>query len=214
MMEQNVHRLPTSLEVGIGQDAYFIETKNGNYLWDCVPLVSDQWVDKIMAKGGLKAIIISHPHFYSNMVCWSAVFGNIPIYIHHNDRHWVQDDADNILFWQGDSLRLEDDLTVINPGGHFDGSSVLHWANAADGKNVLFGADTICPNAVPLARDVTFMHSFPKRIPLPTRKVAHIGQTIKPYKYDRLYGAFKSNIAEHADIIVQNSVKSYIEALT
>lgn len=212
-IEANIHALPTSFDCGIGQDAYFLQTKNGNYLWDCVPLISDEWIDKIQALGGLKAIIISHPHFYSNAACWSANLGNIPIYIHHADKHWVQDMSDNIQFWQGTELRLEDDLTIINCGGHFDGSCVLHWSGATDGKGVLFGADTICPVASADTKNVTFQHSFPNHIPLPTRKVAPIADIIRPYAYDRLYGAFKMHVTKNADTIVQHCINRYIKAL-
>ena len=32
--------------------------------------------------GSLKAIAISHPHFYTTMVEWSRAFGGIPIHLH------------------------------------------------------------------------------------------------------------------------------------
>lgn len=209
-IENNVHSLPTSFKCGIGQDAYLIQTQNGNYLWDCVPLVSDEWVDKILAMGGLKAIIISHPHFYSNAACWSAILGNIPIYIHHADKHWVQDMSDNILFWQGDKLHLEDDLTVINCGGHFDGSCVLHWQGADDGQGVLFGADTIYS----VNNQATFMHSYPNVIPLPAKTVKTIGERIKGISFNRLYGPFSGHILTDADAIVQHCINRYVKAVS
>lgn len=212
-VETNVHRLPTSFECGIGQDAYFINTANGNYLWDCVPLVCDEWVDKIMAYGGLKAIVISHPHFYANVADWSAIFGNIPIYIHYNDQQWVQEISDNIIFWRGDELPLEADLTIINCGGHFDGSCVLHWRGAADGKAIVFAGDSINPIGGADTKNVTFMHSFSKRIPLPAHKVETIVQRMLGFKYDRLYGAFGSHVLADAHSIVQHCADRYIQAL-
>lgn len=211
-VEDNVYRLSiTPHLVGIGQNAHFIQTQNGNYLWDCMPLVSDQLIEDIKARGGLKAIAISHPHFYSNVADWSAAFGNIPIYIHINDRPWVQEASDNILFWEGDELRLENDLTLVKCGGHFNGSSVMHWSGTADGKGALFASDTISPQK--RINSISFMYSFPNVIPLPARKVAHIGKIIAPYKFDRLYGAFGQNVMPNADQLVQQSVKRYIKAL-
>lgn len=212
-LETGIHQLPTSFDCGIGQDAHLIQTKNGNYLWDCVPLISDEWVDKIHAMGGLKSIVISHPHFYSNAACWSANFGNIPIYIHHNDKIWVQDMSDNILFWQGETLRLEDDLTIINCGGHFDGSCVLHWSGASDGKSVIFAGDTINPMGGANAKQVIFRHSFSRKITLPAHKVSNIGRIMSNFSYERLYGAFRSRIINNADKITQDCIAKHTEAL-
>ncbi len=33
----------------------------------------------ITAKGGIKAIAISHPHFYATMIDWSRALGGVPI---------------------------------------------------------------------------------------------------------------------------------------
>lgn len=216
-MEAGLTRLSIEPKIAIGQDAYFVETQNGNYLWDCVPLMNDQMIDDINSRGGLKAIAISHPDFYSNVADWSAAFGDIPIYIHQNDRHWVQETSKNIIFWQGDILQLEDDLTLINCGGHFDGSSVMHWQSITDGNAILLSSDTITPwgrkNSNNQATHVTFMHNYLLSIPLPARKVAHIGKTILPFKFERLYGSFKMNIVQNADRTVQHSVEIYIKAL-
>src|SRR5215831_10436795 len=35
--------------------------------------------------GSLRAIAISHPHFYTTMVEWSRAFGGIPIHLHADD---------------------------------------------------------------------------------------------------------------------------------
>ena len=175
-----------------------------------MPLINDKMIDDINARGGLKAIAISHPHFYANIADWSQAFSNIPIYIHANNRQWVQEPTDNITFWQGDVLQLEDELTLIKCGGHYAGSTLLHWADTADGKALVLGSDTIAPCSTSHA---TFMHNFKLSIPLPARQVAHIGKTIAPFQYDRLYGSFKTNIMKNADKLVQQSVNIYLNAL-
>lgn len=212
-METGLTRLSITPKIAIGQDAYLVQTQNGNYLWDCVPLINQQIIDDIKTRGGLKAIAISHPHFYANMADWSAAFGDIPIYIHKNDQQWVPQPSDNIIFWQGDILQLEDDLTLIKCGGHYAGSTALHWAGTADNKALLLGSDTIAPWGAKNAVHATFMRNFNLSIPLPAHKVAHIGKTIAPFKFDRLYGSFKMNIMQNADIFVQQSVHAYVKAL-
>jgi hypothetical protein len=42
-------------------------------------------IEAIQAMGGISAIAISHPHYYSGMVEWSRAFGG-PIYLHAADR--------------------------------------------------------------------------------------------------------------------------------
>ena len=39
-------------------------------------------------------------------------------------------------------------MTLLRLGGHFAGSSVLHWKDGADGRGSLFCGDTIqiCPD--------------------------------------------------------------------
>lgn len=81
----------------------------------------------ITSLGGLKAIAISHPHYYTTMQDWAAEF-NAPIYLHASDRRWVMRDSPWIRFWDGDTIELTRDVTVIRLGGHFAGGCVLHWA--------------------------------------------------------------------------------------
>ena len=52
--------------------------------------------------GGIKAIAISHPHYYSSMVEWSRAFGGVPIYLHAADRQWVMRPDHAIVFWEGE----------------------------------------------------------------------------------------------------------------
>ncbi len=73
----------------IGQRALLVQHPDGNVLWDCVSFVDQDTVDSLAALGGVSAIAISHPHFYSSMVEWSQAFGDVPIYLHDGDAAWV-----------------------------------------------------------------------------------------------------------------------------
>ena len=55
----------------IGQRALLLRTAGGNVLWDCVATLDAATVTAVKALGGIKAIAISHPHFYTTMVEWA-----------------------------------------------------------------------------------------------------------------------------------------------
>ncbi len=68
----------------IGQRALLLQTAGGNVLWDCVATLNDETVAAIQARGGIQAIAISHPHFYTAMGEWARVF-ECPIHLHAAD---------------------------------------------------------------------------------------------------------------------------------
>jgi glyoxylase-like metal-dependent hydrolase (beta-lactamase superfamily II) len=82
----------------------------------------------------------SHPHFYGAMVEWSQAFGGAPIYIPAADRGWVQRDDPGIVTWSG-ARELSPGVTLVQCGGHFEGSAVLHWADSAEGQGALLVGD-------------------------------------------------------------------------
>ena len=97
----------------------------------------------LQALGGVAGIAISHPHFYSSMVEWSRALGGVPVYLHADDSQWVVRHDRAIVFWDGDTREVAPGLTLIHCGGHFAGSTVLHWADGADGGGALLTGDTI-----------------------------------------------------------------------
>ncbi len=64
----------TKPKFAIGQRALLVPVGDENVLWDCVTLLDDATADAIEARGGLRAIAISHPHYYSTMVEWAHRF--------------------------------------------------------------------------------------------------------------------------------------------
>ena len=71
--------------------------------------VRKQWLFKIVKRlgteGGLAAIAISHPHYYSAMVEWAHTFG-CPVYLHEAERKWVMRPDPAIRFWDGETNDL------------------------------------------------------------------------------------------------------------
>ena len=196
----------------IGQRALLIQTPDGNVLWDCVSLVDEATVAAVRALGGLKAIAISHPHFYSAMVEWSRAF-DVPVYLHAANRAWVMRPDPAVLFWEGETQPLPGGLTLVRCGGHFAGSATLHWPGGAEGRGALLTGDTIY--LVSDRRYVSFMRSFPNLIPLPASAVQRIVDAVEPFAFDRLYSAwFDRVLAADAKAAVRRSAQRYIRALT
>lgn len=172
----------------IGQRALLVQTEQGNVMWDCISYIDDEGIAAVRALGGIQAIALSHPHFYDSMVEWSHAFGGAPIYIPEADRQWVMRPDPVIQYWNGDPLELAPGVTLIQCGGHFDGSAVLHWAAAAEGKGALLVGDSI--TVVPDRRYVSFMYSYPNLIPLSVETVRRLVDAVEPYQFDRIYGGW------------------------
>jgi glyoxylase-like metal-dependent hydrolase (beta-lactamase superfamily II) len=197
---------------GIGQRAYLVQTPQGNILWDCVSLIDPGTVSALWALGGIAAIAISHPHYYTSMVEWSRAFGGIPIYTHAADRKWAARTDSANQFWEGDRLELFGGATVIRCGGHFEGGAVLHWASpAANGKGILLPGDVI--QVVPDRRWVSFMYSYPNLIPLNAAAINRVVASLEPFQFDRIYGAFGHVVEEDGSQAVKRSAERYLKAI-
>src|ERR1700710_195646 len=64
----------TEPKVGIGQRAILIKTSLGLIMWDCITYLDAETIERINGLGGLAAIIISHPHYYSTHLEWAETF--------------------------------------------------------------------------------------------------------------------------------------------
>ncbi len=205
--------IKTNPAFAIGQCASILHTPTGNILWESISFIDDATVEEVERLGGISAIAISHPHFYSSMVEWSKAFGGAPIYLHADDSEWVMRPDPCIVHWEGETHELLDGLTLIRCGGHFDGSTVLHWADGADGKGALFTGDTLY--VVPDLKHVSFMRSYPNHIPLPASKVRHIVGAVNPYSFDRIYSSWPERvILSDGNAAVRRSAARYIHAIS
>lgn len=96
--ERGLLGIGTTPDFAIGQRALLVRSPSGNVLWDCIAMIDAATIEIVRAMGGLSAIAISHPHYYTTMVEWSRAFGGIPIYLHVDDRQWVMQPDPAILF--------------------------------------------------------------------------------------------------------------------
>ncbi len=207
-LEPGLIGIATTPEFAIGQRALLVRTPEGNVLWDCISLIDDATVEIINALGGVRAIAISHPHYYTTLVEWSRAFG-APVFIHEGDRRWVVRLDAAVTFWDGEQRELVPGIRVIHCGGHFAGSTILHWEAGAESRGVLLTGDTI--QVVPDNRCVTFMRSYPNMIPLPASEVSRIAQVVAPLRFERIYGAFwDREITEDAHRRLQESADRYV----
>jgi hypothetical protein len=202
----------TQPSFAIGQRALLIRTPSGNVLWDCISMLDAATVTLINGLGGLKAIAISHPHFYTTMVEWSRAFGDVPVHLHANDQEWIMRADPCVTLWQGDTSELVPGVTLIRCGGHFPGGTALHWAQGAGGRGVVCSSDmaTVTTDR----KFFTFMRSYPNLIPLSAKGVMAIETALEPFAFDTVYGHFFDRvIPSQAKRVLAVSVKRYIDAI-
>jgi hypothetical protein len=198
----------TTPAFAIGQRALLVPFGDSNLLWDCVTLVDDATVAEVERRGGLAAIAISHPHYYSGMVEWAHRFG-CPIRLHAADAEWVMRTDPAIEHWEGDTFDLGHGLTLIRGGGHFPGGTILH---RADGAGALLAGDII--QVIPDRSHVGFMWSYPNLVPLPETEVGRIAAAVEPFAYEAIYGAWwDAVIPSGGPEIVRRSAERYGRAL-
>jgi glyoxylase-like metal-dependent hydrolase (beta-lactamase superfamily II) len=210
--EPGLTSIATTPSFAIGQHALLVQTPAGNLLWDCVSLLDDETIAAVRGLGGLKAIAISHPHFYGSCMEWSQAFGGAQVFIHTGDRQWVMRPGPNLELWSGDETEPVPGLKLIRLGGHFEGSAVLYWKAGAAGRGALLAGDTI---AVMMdRRAVSIMYSYPNQVPLSAATVTRIVDRVKEYPFDRLYGAFAGRVIPRgAEEAVARSISRYVRKL-
>jgi hypothetical protein len=196
----------TEPKFAIGQRALLVPYGSSNVLWDCITLLDDATADEITRRGGLAAIAISHPHYYSTMVEWAHAFA-CPVLVHEADREWIMRPDPSIELWSGETRSLGAGLTLIRCGGHFPGGAVLHRSEG----------DLLTGDIVQLIPDrgwVSFMYSYPNLIPLPEASIRAIVAALEPFAYERLFGAWWGTVIERdGRRIVERSAQRYISAM-
>jgi glyoxylase-like metal-dependent hydrolase (beta-lactamase superfamily II) len=141
------------------------------------------------------------------VVEWSHAF-DAPIYLPRADAQWIMRPDPAVRLWE-DRLEIADGVTLVQCGGHFEGSAVLHWAAGAEGRGALLVGDTV--QVVRDRRFVSFMRSYPNLIPLPATTVMRIAEILEPLPFDRVYGGWWDLVVEaSAAEAVQASARRYV----
>ncbi len=205
-VEPDLHEITADPGVGIGQHAQLVRTPDGNLLWDPPGFIDDQAVQRIRELGELRAIAASHPHMFGVQVQWSRALGGVPVLVAEADASWIARPDPAIELWS-DRHDVAPGLTLLQLGGHFPGSAVAYWTAGAEGRGVMLVSDTIHAN--PDRSTVTFLRSYPNRIPLSAAVVQRIRSAVQPLAFDRLYGSFGRTIASDAHAAVRLSADRY-----
>ena len=206
--EPHLTGIATEPRFGIGQRALLAQTPDGNFLWDPITYLDEQTFEKVNSLGGIQGISASHPHFYGAMVEWSHAFGDAPIYVPEDDKQWITRPDSVIRLWR-DAVEIFPGLTLIQCGGHFPGSAVVHWQAGFENAGALFTGDSI--TVVQDRRFVSFMWSYPNVVPLGPTEVHGIVDSVKPYSFEGIYGGWWASIvAPDAKGAVERSAERYI----
>jgi len=206
-IKESLYEIDIIPTFAIGQRALLLLSKNGNVLWDCIPMLDEQTIDFIKSKGGLKAIAFSHPHYYSNMNDWAAIF-HCPVYIHENDAEHIVHKGEHINLWKGEELELWDGIKIMLIGGHFAGSSILHVPFLSKEGSILCG-DTIFLS--PSKKHFSVMRSYPNRMPLPLSEIRRIKKRMESIPMDSFYGYIKTqNLDVGVKQVFEDSMERYL----
>lgn len=196
--------------VAIGQRALLVRTPEGNLLWDPSGFLDDDAVAAVRAAGGVAVISASHPHFYGAMVEWSHAF-DAEVLVPAADAGWVTRPDPAVRTWSG-TREVLPGVTLVQCGGHFPGSAVVHWAGGVEGRGALLTGDTIF--VTPGGDRITFVWSAPNRLPLPEQAVRGVVAAVRPYDFDRIYGGWWTPVLRRdAKQVVERSAARYLEFL-
>jgi hypothetical protein len=206
-LEADLYGITVEPPVGIGQQAHLVTTPQGSLLWDPTGYVDADVASRVREHGEVLAITSSHPHMFGVQVEWSRALGGVPVLVSEADAEWIARPDETIETWSG-RREVTPGVTLHQLGGHFTGSAVVHWAAGAAGTGVLLASDTIQTN--PDRESVTFMRSYPNRIPLSPGVVNRLAEAVSGFSFDRLYDNFGRTIDSDARSVVRRSADRYI----
>ncbi|CAK7562934.1 MAG: hypothetical protein SEPTF4163_000790 [Sporothrix epigloea] len=202
--DERLTSIASEPKLAIGQRAILVRTPAGNILWDCLTLIDEETVARIRELGGLQAIVISHPHYYSSHTEWAWAF-DCPVYLRSEDREWTVQQSPRQVFWAEEDVQIvlgkESNALAIRLGGHFPGSQVLlfdgHLLIADTLVTTPAGLGSWATDALGRPRDrptgmnsFAFMWSIPNMIPLSGEEVFAMWAILKHHDFESTHGAF------------------------
>ncbi|OLN88184.1 Uncharacterized protein YmaE [Colletotrichum chlorophyti] len=195
----NCVSISTTPQFAIGQRAFLLRSPGGNILWDCLTYIDDDTVRRVKELGGIEAIVISHPHYFSTALHWAEAF-DCKVYISAEDGDWLGRRGDAHVLWEEKELEFcNGQYLAVKVAGHFPGSSVLLWKS----ERKLFVADSVLvvPSGVyhvdrPAGTaSFAFMWSYPNMIPLSPEDVYGIWKAVAGLDFEDAHSAFSGRDA-------------------
>jgi hypothetical protein len=205
-VEPGLYGVTAAPAVGIGQQTMVVDTGTGVVVFDPLGYIDDAVVEHIRGLGVVLAVAASHPHMYGCQTEWAAAL-DAPVVINSHDAQWCRRTDRVRLFDQ--SYELGPTLTLHRVGGHFRGQTVAEWRRGNGGAGVLLAADAVMPN--PDRRTVSFLRSYPNRLPLSGAVVRRIASQLEGLHFDRLYNNFGAVVPMNARAVVTASAQRHAE---
>ena len=120
--------------------------------------------------GAVRVVAASHPHMYGCQTAWAQAL-DAPV---AHDAGWCRR-PDRVTYLR-ETYELGSALTLHWVGGHFRSQTVAGWRTGNAGAGVLLAGEAVSPN--PDRRTVTFMRSFPNRLPLCQDREGAVASTV------------------------------------
>lgn len=199
-VEENLWGLRADPEVGIGQQTMVVRTPEGTLLFDCVGFIDAAAAEFVRGLGPSLAVAASHPHMYGVQTEWAKALGATVI-LAGRDREWVR--RPDLVEFFDERHEVAPGLTLHRVGGHFAGQTVVEWATGNQGQGVLLAGDAIFTN--PDGKTVSFMRSYPNRLPLSAAVVLRIAGQVQGLQFDRLYNNFGAAVPKDAKRVIRYS---------
>lgn len=204
-LEPDLHGIVVRGAPGIGQIAKVVVTDAGNVMVDVPAWIDDGLVAAVAELGELVAIVPSHPHMYGVQSQWSRRLGDVPVWLTEQDAGWLGVHPHEVRVVRDDT-EIIPGVTISVPGGHFPGSCVVHW-DGRDGAGVLLCGDAIGVNAD--RNSVTYLWSYPNRIPLSAPDALRIARHLERFDFDRIHDNFRGFIERDGRAVVERSAERH-----
>ena len=205
-LEPDLWGLQAVPRVGIGQQMLVVRTPEGTLLFDCLGYVDDAALEAVRALGPTLAVAPSHPHMYGVQTEWASALGDVPVLVAERDREWLRRPSPLVELYD-ERRDVAPGLVLHRVGGHFRGQAVAEWRAGADGAGVLLAGDAVSPN--PDRRSMSFLRSYPNRIPLSGNVVQRIATQLESLHFDRLYDNFGGVTPSGAPVMLRASADRY-----
>ncbi|KAM0306226.1 hypothetical protein ACHAPM_000787 [Fusarium culmorum] len=170
-------------QIAIGQRAVFIKTEHGNVLWDCISLSDDETIQFVNSHGAKKF--------------------DCPVYLVAEDQEWLnrEDTEHRRVFFDGETQDILPGVTMVKLGGHFPGSSVLHWNNNISGLNRAHHNEN--------HQIFLFHYAFPNFIPLGPTAMRLMWKRLRPWDFTSVYSLFFTTTVHESSVkeIILESMK-------
>ncbi len=198
----------TEPEFAIGQRALLLQSSEGNLLWDCITLLDDRTAAEVDARGGLRAIAISHPHYLLFDGRMGRMFRRPNFFAFGRSRMGNAQESAHAILGRNNPFALGW-ANTNQCGGHFEGGTVLHWPTGANGRGALLTGDII--QVVQDRRYVSFHAQLSESDSARADRDRSHPQNIEPFSFEQIYGAWwKANVLTDSKAAVARSAERYL----